>query len=521
MSMSLRQLAVVVVVFALAPPASASASASDRAERCRVADARDAGPGRVLGVYAQRAACGEARRLVAAYQRCLGARCYTRIRRRCVQPEFLGRCRAHDRFFRRTLRGYRCAERRAGWIRGRYDGTVTCVRGRRRVDHSYTLFISRSVAVGTERELRAAWANPRLTAIRVTRDMVLRACRSGDPIRESSGPVSLDGGAHTLYARRGGIQVYDSIVSGNLVDGSGGGLGSTGDILVVRSHMDGNTTDGDGGAIYTDEDGDVTVIDSTVSGSTADGPGGAIFTLDGDVTIINSTLSGNRADDRGGAIAGEATVTVLNSTISRNLAVAHVGGGIWSRGNLYVGNSTISNNYAEAKGGGLHAAGILTLVSSTVIDNIASVAANIGVGERFVSFGSVIGPGKIDGNGGEAQPTETNCDAPQTTSLGYNVITDHSCGLAAAGDVVGASGLGPLRGNGGRHETRLPGAGSPAIDRIPPAACGRAPLDERLDGEQHLRGLIEARRAMLARDQRGLARPQGRGCDAGAVEVAR
>jgi predicted outer membrane repeat protein len=324
-----------------------------------------------------------------------------------------------------------------------------------------------------------------------------------------------------VYARRGGIQVYDSIVSGNLVDGSGGGLGSTGDILVVRSHMDGNTTDGDGGAIYTDEDGDVTVSDSTVSGSTADGPGGAIFTLDGDVTIINSTLSGNRADDRGGAIAGEATVTVLNSTISRNLAVAHVGGGIWSRGNLYVGNSTISNNYAEAKGGGLHAAGILTLVSSTVIDNIASVAANIGVGERLVSFGSVIGPGKIDGNGGEAQPTETNCDAPQTTSLGYNVITDHSCGLAAAGDIVGASGLGPLRGNGGRHETRLPGAGSPAIDRIPPAACGRAPLDERLDGEQHLRGLIEARRAMLARDQRGLARPQGRGCDAGAVEVAR
>ena len=86
-------------------------------------------------------------------------------------------------------------------------------------------------------------------------------------------------------------QVYDSIISNNLVDGSGGALGSTGDILVVRSHVDGNTTDGDGGAIYTDEDGDVTVIDSTVDGNTADGPGGAIFTLEGDVTIINSTLT--------------------------------------------------------------------------------------------------------------------------------------------------------------------------------------------------------------------------------------
>jgi predicted outer membrane repeat protein len=98
-----------------------------------------------------------------------------------------------------------------------------------------------------------------------------------------------DGGG--VYARRGGIQVYDSILSANLVDGSGGALGSTGDILVVRSHLDGNTTDGDGGAIYTDEDGDVTVIDSTVSGSDADGPGGAIFTLDGDVTIVNSAAA--------------------------------------------------------------------------------------------------------------------------------------------------------------------------------------------------------------------------------------
>jgi hypothetical protein len=607
--MPLRHLAVIGAVLVL--PSPGSAAEVPRTKRCPVAAVRDAGAGRVLGVSAQHAGCRRARRLVAAYQRCLdrrGARCYQWIRRRCVQPAFLGRCRAHDRFFQRTLRRYRCTERRTGLIRGRYDATVDCVRGRRRVSHRYTLFTTRSVAVGTEPELRAAWANPRLTGIRVTRDIVLRACRTGDPIRESSGPVSLDGGGHTLrqgcfetrllrqdgtgfvelknvtltrggsdgpggavttrgeilvvdskvqqnlaeepgggimsqrrativrsiitgnlanddgggvYARRGGIRVYDSIVSGNLVDGSGGGLGSTGDILVVRSHMDGNTTDGDGGAIYTDEDGDVTVLDSTVSGSTADGPGGAIFTLDGDVTVVNSTLSGNRADDRGGAIAGEATVSVLNSTISRNLAVAHVGGGIWARGNLYVANSTVSSNYAEAKGGGLHAAGILTLVNSTVADNIASVAANIGVGERLVAFGSIVGPARISGNTGEAQPTETNCDAPAATSLGYNVVTDTSCRLTSAGDRVAPSALGPLRLNGPGAETHLPRAGSPAVDRIPRAACGRAPLDAALEGEQHLRGLVADRRVLLARDQRGVARPQGAGCDAGAVEVTR
>jgi hypothetical protein len=462
---------------------------------------------RILGVFVRGERCRRAVRLVKAYQQCqpgAGGRPCFRVRRRCIHPAFLGGCRRSERFYYRSVGGFRCVERRKYQIRSAYAADVVCMRDERRFEHSYTLFTSGRIEVGTERELRAAWANPRMRHIIVTRDIVLHACVTGDPMRESSGPVVVDGRGHTLrqgcfekrllrqdgtgyvelrsltltrggsdgpggavttrgeitvidskvqqnlaeepgggimsqrratiirsvitgnlanddgggvYARRGGIQVYDSILSANLVDGSGGALGSTGDILVVRSHLDGNTTDGDGGAIYTDEDGDVTVIDSTVSGSDADGPGGAIFTLDGDVTIVNSTLSGNRADDRGGAVSGEASVVVLNSTISRNLAVAHVGGGLWSRGPMYVGNSTISNNYAEGKGGGLHAGSVLTLVNSTVAHNISSVAANIGVGERLQAFGSVIGPGKIDHNGGEAQPTETNCDVPIGRSL--------------------------------------------------------------------------------------------------------
>jgi hypothetical protein len=602
---------------AVAVPAGAATldGGGSSTRRCDAGALRDSSPVRVLGVFVERRSCRAGQGVVRAYQRCLGTArgrrgaCYSRIRTRCVQPEFLGGCRDSDRLYHRSVRGYRCTERRLGVIGARYDAHVSCTRGAGRIDHSYTLFRSASVAVRTESALRAAWANPRMRSIRLTADIVLRACRTGDPIRESAGPVLLDGKGHTLrqgcfekrllrqdgtgfvelrnvtltrggsdgpggavttrgeirvvdskiqqnlaeepgggimsqrratiirsiitgnlanddgggvYARRGGIQVFDSIVSGNLVDGSGGGLGSTGDILVVRSHMDGNTTDGDGGAIYTDEDGDVTVIDSTVSGSTADGPGGAIFTLDGDVTVVNSTLSGNRADDRGGAISGEAAVTVLNSTISRNLAVAHVGGGIWARGNMYVGNSTISNNYAEAKGGGLHAAGVLTLVGSTVIDNIASVAANVGVGERLEAFGSVIGPAKLDGNGGEAQPTAANCDAPVATSLGFNVVTDATCRLNGPGDAVGLpSGLAPLAFNGGSGETRLPLPTSPVIDRVPTGRCLKPPLPPLLEGEQHLRRHVPDLRALLLTDQRGVARPQGRACDAGAIEVAR
>jgi predicted outer membrane repeat protein len=330
-----------------------------------------------------------------------------------------------------------------------------------------------------------------------------------------------DGGG--VYARRGGVQVYDSIVNGNLVDGSGGAIGSTGDILVVRSHIDGNTTDGDGGALYADEDGDITVIDSTVDGSDADGPGGAIFTLDGDVTIVNSTVNGNRADDRGGAISGEADVLVINSTIARNAAVAHVAGGIWARSDVSLFNSTVSDNYAEGSGGGILASGTVSLAYSTVLDNTAPVAGNIGAGERLEAFGSIIGPAKTQILGGQAQPTETNCQFPAGRSFGYNVVSDDSCLLDGANDLVrnGDPLLAPLAHIGGFGETRTPPAGSPLIDRIPAADCGFAPFGDVLEGEQHLAGLIADRLALARTDQRGVTRPQGPACDVGAVEVTR
>ena len=309
------------------------------------------------------------------------------------------------------------------------------------------------------------------------------------------------------------MQVFDSIVNANLVDGSGGAIGSTGDILVVRSHVDGNTTDGDGGALYADEDGDITVIDSTVDGSDADGPGGAIFTLDGDVTVVNSTVNGNRADDRGGAISGEADVTIINSTIARNAAVAHVGGGIWARGDLYIANSTISHNYAEGLGGGVFATGTVGLVKSTIMDNIAPVAANVGAGERFDAFGSIIGPADTEGIGGQVQPTGRNCRVPAgrcrtaTTSCGTACRAD----LSAPTDIVGSGDpmLGELNQNGGLGETRQPEPGSPVLDRIPAADCSFAPFGDVHEGDHHLEGLIADRLALAAVDQRGVPRPQG------------
>jgi hypothetical protein len=58
--------------------------------------------------------------------------------------------------------------------------------------------------------------------------------------------------------------------------------------------------------------------------------------------------------------------------------------------------------------------------------------------------------------------------------------------------------LGVLQDNGGATPTTLPGPGSSAVDAGDPATCGSAPFDI---------------------DQRGVSRPQGAGCDLGAVEL--
>ncbi len=587
---SITALTLLAVAAGTAPAQGGARAAAHAPSFCKLED--EAGPGRasILTLSVRHTGCAAGKRFVRAYQRC-------RVRQGDGDTRCIGR-----------VDGYRCSERRSNETPGAFKARVTCREGARRIKHTFAWFGDAPVAVDTEAELRAAWADPLVTGIELNRDIFMRSCLTGEPIRESLRPLTLDGNGHTIrqtcfekrllnqngtgfllikdvtltrggndgpgaavttrgeivvmdsivhenlaeepgggifsqrkatvirsvitgnlanddgggvYARRGGIQVFDSILSDNLVDGSGGALGSTGDILVVRSHVDGNTTDGDGGAIYTDEDGDVTVIDSTVDGNTADGPGGAIFTLEGDVTIVNSTVNGNRADDRGGAISGEADVTVINSTIARNAAVAHVGGGIWARSDLFVTNSTISNNYAEGQGGGVLAAGNVGLVYSTVLDNVAPVAANVGAGQELMAFGSVIGPTSTDPFGGQIQPTGTNCRIISSSSSGYNRVSDGSCGLTGPGDVVGGEDpmLAVLGDNGGLGETRMPLPNSPVLDRIPVGDCSFAPFGYDLEGEQHLGEFGIDPLAPVTTDQRGVGRAQGEGCEVGAVEL--
>ena len=97
---------------------------------------------------------------------------------------------------------------------------------------------------------------------------------------------------------------------------------------------------------------------------------------------------------------------------------------------------------------------------------------------------------------GNTAATPSGDCAGSITSLGHNLASDASCAFAGAGDLNSTDpSLGPLQNNGGETETHALLAGSPAIDAVPLAFC------------------------TLPTDQRGVARPQGTGCDMGAFEV--
>jgi hypothetical protein len=141
----------------------------------------------------------------------------------------------------------------------------------------------------------------------------------------------------------------------------------------------------------------------------------------------------------------------------------------------------------------------VSLVYATVVANTAPTGANIEIlaFDSLTSFGSAVA---LPQGGG------ANCGfepPPVTTSNGFNFSDDASCGFTAGTDQqnAGDPGLGALADNGGPTQTRLPLPGSPLIDAIPVASC-------QADGASG-----------ITTDQRGVTRPQGPGCDIGAVEV--
>lgn len=337
-----------------------------------------------------------------------------------------------------------------------------------------------ATAVASEPALRAAFAAD--ASVELVNDITLEDCTGGGALeRTSLDPVVLDGQGFTLTQRCSDNAVVQENVGAGLV-------------TIQNITITGGSAGGSGGGVFAQ--GDLMIINSVFRGNHANQFGGAMAT-DGELNITSSLIDDNNASMGGGGIAANLILNITSSTVSNNL-----GGGAAAAASdqaaITVTNSTVTGNSQAGNGAGLFSGGSVTLVYATVADNVAQVAFdNIQTGTGLTSFASVV-------VGGSAE--RLNClDTDDNTSLGYNYSDDESCGFTRPTDrqaqPVGSALLGPLGDNGGPTPTRVPGPGSPLIDAIPVAAC----QDDGASG--------------ITTDQRGVSRPQGPGCDIGAVEV--
>jgi hypothetical protein len=242
----------------------------------------------------------------------------------------------------------------------------------------------------------------------------------------------------------------------------------------------------------------------------------------GSVNISTSTVDRNSLEAAGpsavvigGIYASSGPGTIASSTISRASFLAKapgagsataIGGGLYA-GNLTIKDSTIGSNRIQAKTTGAGAATAIGgggyIGSDSFIDT--TVAGNSALASTSGGAATAAGGG-LYSNGGDtlkaslvaANKASGSADCfGGPTSNGYNLIgKTGGCGFTKkASDIVNKDPkIGALANNGGPTQTMALAATSPAVDHIGKSACP------------------------LARDQRGVKRPQGTKCDIGAFE---
>ncbi|MFL7793665.1 MAG: family 16 glycosylhydrolase, partial [Anaerolineae bacterium] len=230
-----------------------------------------------------------------------------------------------------------------------------------------------------------------------------------------------------------------------------------------------------GGGIYNGSGAVLNLVDSTVSDNNSTlMDGGGIYAFPGSTTdIVRSTISGNTAGNTGGGIRMLGDASIVNSTISGNTATGWHGSAIFhTDGVMEILNSTIANNVAPDSG------------SSTIfLGSYSSVVPVLTLTNTIIT-----------GNQWYACEQNASGGTVSLVSGGHNLVQDDSCNPVASDQIAVDAGLGPLADNGGPTWTHALLAGSLAIDTADDTICP-------------------------AIDQRGVARPQGAGCDVGSYEM--
>jgi uncharacterized protein DUF11/polymorphic membrane protein len=280
--------------------------------------------------------------------------------------------------------------------------------------------------------------------------------------------------------------------------GNGGAIyidGSEYNLLTLRRVVFANNVATNlGGAIHTWMYGlpsGMVVEDSTFSGNSCVENGGGIFHMNGSLAISGTTFANNTTVGQGGGLwvlrdAGQPNdtpVSIANSTFVGNRATRvcdgcySVGGAISNNGatSFTLTHSTITGNFAGWTGGGIASASAGTTVRATIIAN--NTAANGGHTWNIAhNCTNTMGEGGYNVQWPTLNPSDGN-DRPCTGSVS---IADPR--------------LGTLGSYGGLTQT-VPLLGNSTLINVITTGCPPP-----------------------GTDQRGVARPQGSGCDIGAYE---
>ncbi|MYD10511.1 MAG: hypothetical protein F4X02_10770 [Chloroflexi bacterium] len=241
--------------------------------------------------------------------------------------------------------------------------------------------------------------------------------------------------------------------------------------------------EGHGGAILLRDGARATVEDSTFSRNKAT-EGGAFATFGSDVHLVisGSNIRGSKSKRAGGAIYISGGSADISGSSFRDNSTEDQGGALFAEsGSVRVSNATFYNNRASSSGGALLAAGAdVTMTHVSMIDNGSTNAS----GEAIHRESGIV----LLRNSLVSSPAPPDdCSGGLDQAIG-NLSRDGTCAdLPYSEDFL----LGGLTGSPARYPLL---DFSPAVDAAHPEFC-------------------------LENDQNGTARPQGEGCDIGAIEA--
>ena len=300
-----------------------------------------------------------------------------------------------------------------------------------------------------------------------------------------SNTAGLYGGG--LYNDAGSPQLTNVLFQGHSARLAGGAVYlNKGSATIVDTQFTGNYVDSYGAGLYNNKNSAV-LSGITFSDNYAKFHGGAMFNSKASVLITNLNMISNSAKYNGGGIVNDTSyLTVTNTAFSSNRA--KYGGGMFNdTSGVVLTNATFYSNTATEDGGAMYNDGASPVL--THFSGIGNRADHYGGAIYSILGTPVIRNGILWGNTAEKGGAMIGTATLVRSIVEGGCPTGVSCTSVWSSDPV----LGAFGNYGGSVGTAPILTGSAAIDRSS-SDCA-------------------------ATDARGIARPQGTGCDLGAYET--